>query len=69
MNKPMVKEFNAETQEEITREMTDFEYEQLLIANVEVEEQTAKEEAKAEAKRQALAALGLSQEIVNLLAE
>jgi hypothetical protein len=72
----MVKEFNVETQEEVTREMNDFEYEQLLIANAESEEQAAKQveedakaAAKAEAKAEALAALGLTQEAVNLLAE
>jgi hypothetical protein len=76
MTKPMIHEFNAETQENILREMNDVEYEQYL-ADVVLSEQraaerakvNAAEEAKKAAKAQALAALGLSQEIVNILAE
>ena len=58
------------------REMNDEEYNQYLIDAANEKEIVAAQaqanaavEAKAEAKRQALAALGLSQEIVNLLAE
>lgn len=76
MTKPLVYEFNVTTQEELTREMTDAEYEQHLLDVAETEELKAKQvetdaaaEAKKAAKAQALAALGLSQEVVNLLAE
>jgi hypothetical protein len=67
---------DVETHEQIIREMNDEEYTQHLIdvasANLAAEKQAEEEaiaEAKKEAKKQALAALGLSQEIVNLLAE
>jgi hypothetical protein len=67
---------DVETQEQIVREMNDEEYSQYLIdvasANVAAEKQAeeeAKVTAKVEVKKQALAALGLSQEVVNLLTE
>jgi hypothetical protein len=73
MTRPLVQIINIQTQEEVIREMNDAEYEQHLIdvaaaeaAKAEADSQAA---AKTEAKRQALAALGLSQEVVNLLAE
>lgn len=76
MTRPLIQDFNVETQELTVREMNDTEYEQCLIdrANaeqlkVEQAEADAKAEAKKAAKVQALAALGLSQEVVNLLAE
>jgi hypothetical protein len=76
MSRPNVYIFDCETQEGITREMNDEEYAQHLIDVANGEEIVAAQaqahaaaEAKAEAKRQALAALGLSQEIINLLAE
>jgi hypothetical protein len=76
MTKPIVHELNVETQELTVREMNDAEYTQHLIdvANAEQQaikqvEEDAKLVAKTEAKRQALVALGLSQEIVNLLVE
>jgi hypothetical protein len=76
MTRPIVQEFNVQTQELIVREMNDAEYAQHLIDVADAAERAAKQAeedakaaAKAEAKRQALAALGLSQEVVNLLAE
>jgi hypothetical protein len=76
MTRPLIAEFNLETQELIEREMNDAEYAQHLIDVADAAERAAKQAeedakaaAKAEAKRQALAALGLSQEVVNLLAE
>jgi hypothetical protein len=76
MTRPFVSIINVQTQEEIVREMNDAEYAQHLIdvANAEERavkqaEEDAKVVAKKAAKAQALAALGLSQEIVNLLAE
>ena len=70
----MVKEFNLETQEEVTREMNDFEHEQFLIANAEEEEHAAKkaeekalEDSKKAAKAELLATLNLSQETLDLL--
>jgi hypothetical protein len=76
MTKPKVSELNVETQELVIREMTDTEYEQYLIdiSNYEIEKQKQAEAdalaaAKAAAKAETLAALGLSQEVVNLLAE
>jgi hypothetical protein len=76
----MVSILDVETQIQVNREMNDAEYEQYLIDSAKAEtdlaaEAAAKAEAdaaaaaKTEAKRQALAALGLSQEIINLLAE
>ena len=69
----MVLEYNVETKEEVVREMNDEEYAQHLIdkANSDAAqaEINATIEAKKAAKAQALAALGLSQEVVNLLAE
>lgn len=73
MSRPLTSILDVETQELIIREMNDAEYEQHLIdvaaAETAKAEADAQAEAKAEAKRQALAALGLSQEVVNLLAE
>lgn len=76
MTRPMIHMLNVNTGEEVIREMNDAEYAQLLIDKAEIEaqqikqaEEDAKVAAKAEAKKQALAALGLSQEVVNLLAE
>lgn len=76
MTKPMTVVFDVTTMKETTREMTDEEYTQYLIDVSNAEERVAKqaevkalEEAKKAAKAEALTALGLSQEIVNLLAE
>lgn len=76
MIRPKVGFFDVVTQTESIREMNDAEYEQYLIDVSNAEEQAAKQaeetaalEAKKVAKAEALAALGLSQEIVNLLAE
>ena len=76
MTRPMVQDFNVQTQELTVREMNDAEYAQHLIDVADAAERAAKQaeedakaEAKAAAKAQALAALGLSQEVVNLLAE
>ena len=80
MTRPLIGILDAETQIQVNREMNDVEYEQYLIDSAKAEaELAAKAAAKAEAdaaaeakkaaKAQALAALGLSQEIVNLLAE
>jgi hypothetical protein len=72
----MIHMLNVNTGEEVIREMNDEEYAQLLVDKAEIEaeqikqlEADAKKAAKVEAKKQALAALGLSQEIINLLAE
>jgi len=76
MTKPMTIVFDVTTMEEIIREMTDEEYAQYLIDVSNAKEKEAKqaeakalEEAKKVAKAEALAALGLSQEVINLLAE
>lgn len=80
MTRPTIQQFDAQTQEMTERELNDAEYTQYLIdkADWETEEAArviaqaeadAQAAAKLEAKRQALAALGLSQEVVNLLAE
>jgi hypothetical protein len=76
MTRPIIQEFNVQTQELTVREMNDTEYAQHLIDVADTEqravkqaEEDAKVEAKKTAKAQALAALGLSQEVVNLLAE
>jgi hypothetical protein len=69
MTRPKVCIFNVETQEEVVREMNDIEYEQHLIDKAQGEIEQAKINAKKAAKAEALAALGLSQEVVNLLAE
>ena len=71
--KPNISIFDVETQEEVIREMTDSEYSQYLVDVAEFEtkraELDAQNIAKAAAKAEALAALGLSQEIINLLAD
>lgn len=69
MARPNVCIFNVETQEEVIREMNNIEYEQYLIDKAQGETFQAELDAKKAAKAQALAALGLSQEVVNLLAE
>jgi|LakMenEpi03Aug12_release.lakeMendotaPanAssembly.Ray.scaffolds.fasta_scaffold1717914_1 hypothetical protein len=80
MTRPITHIVNVTTGEEIVREMNDEEYAIWLndkekidaerFARLELQvEEDAKAEAKKTAKAQALAALGLSQEIVNLLAE
>lgn len=76
MNKPNVYIFDVESQTETIREMNDAEYAQYLIDKEVALEEAAKQaeeqaqiEAKKAAKAEALAALGLSQEVVNLLAE
>lgn len=76
MTRPMVYFYDSNTGEEITREMNDAEFAQCeidkaLVAEIAAKQQEAKalEDAKKAAKAQALAALGLSQEVINLLAE
>ncbi len=76
----MIHEVNVEKNIDIIREMNDAEYAQALIDKEQLEteraayeakqvEEDAKVEAKKAAKAQALAALGLSQEVINLLAD
>jgi hypothetical protein len=72
----MVQDFNVQTQELTVREMNDAEYAQHLIDVADAAERAAKQaeedaaaDAKKAAKAEVLAALGLSQEVVNLLAE
>ena len=63
MTKPQVKEYNCETQEEITRDATDAEIAQLAKDKAESDARKAEAEAKAQAKTAAegkLAALGLT---------
>jgi hypothetical protein len=76
MTRPMVNEVNLDKNINVTREMNDEEYAQYLIdqeaAKIELAKQAeedAKIAAKKAAKAEALAALGLSQEVINLLAE
>lgn len=76
MTRPIVHNINIQTQEETIREMNDAEFAQYQIdkAGFDKQEQLRLEEeaklaAKATAKAETLAALGLSQEIINLLAE
>jgi hypothetical protein len=76
MSRPNVYEFNAETQEEISREMNDEEYAQHENDMAAAAQRVAAQEeaatlaaAKAAAKAEALAQLGLSQEVINLLAD
>jgi hypothetical protein len=76
MSRPNVYEFNLDTQEEVIREMNDVEYQQYLVDLSAAESRAAEKAAaeaqaiaKAEAKAEALAQLGLSQEIINLLAD
>lgn len=73
MTRPKIFEFNLSTQEETLREMNDTEYLEYQL-NYEKQlakqaEEDAKVAAKQAAKAQALAALNLSQEVINLLAE
>jgi hypothetical protein len=63
MNKPQVKEYNCETQEEIIRDATNEEIAQIAKDKAVVDARIAEEEAKAQAKATAegkLAALGLT---------
>jgi hypothetical protein len=80
MSRPNTYIFDCETQQGIVREMNDVEYAQYLIDSEKAEAELAAEAsakatadaaaaAKTEAKRHALAQLGLSQEIINLLAD
>lgn len=69
MTRPMVYEINVQTQEETTREMNDAEFALFESNKIKAEEAGAALAAKAAAKAEALAALGLSQEAINLLAE
>lgn len=80
MTRPLIGIFDASTQEQVNREMNDAEYEQYLIDKARFDEERAVllaaqaeadalAEAKKAAKTEALTALGLSQEVVNLLAE
>lgn len=76
MTRPMISLFDANTGEAVIREMNDSEFAQYEIDKVDAEateamlaEAKALEDAKKAAKAEALAALGLSQEVVNLLAE
>lgn len=75
MTRPYVSIVDVQTQEEIIRKMNDAEYEQHLIDTAASKEQAAvqaqkdaEEETKKSAKIEALAALGLSADIINLLA-
>jgi hypothetical protein len=76
MSRPLIVIIDGLTQESVTREMNDVEFAQYEIDKVEMQkinaaqaEENAKVVAKQAAKAEALAALGLSQEVVNLLAE
>jgi uncharacterized membrane protein YkoI len=63
MSKPQVKEYNCETQEEITRDATDAEMAQMAKDKAEADARKSETEAKAQAKAAAegkLAALGLT---------
>jgi hypothetical protein len=74
MTRPIVNEFNMETQETVVREMNDAEYEIHLsdLADQESKaaaqsELDAQQAAKAAAKAELLAALNLSQETLDIL--
>jgi hypothetical protein len=80
MTRPLISILNVETQEQANREMNDAEYEQHLVDKARFDEEEALRltaqaeadalaEAKRAAKAEALAALGLSQEVINLLAD
>ena len=76
MTRPMISLSDGNTGESVIREMNDAEFAQYELDKAEAEateamltELNAAAEAKKAAKAQALAALGLSQEVVNLLAE
>jgi hypothetical protein len=80
MTRPITHIVNLTTGEEVIREMNDEEYAIWLndkekidaeraVRAAEQAEEDAKVAAKQAAKVQALAALGLSQEVINLLAE
>ena len=63
MNKPQIKEYNCETQEEIIRDATDAEIAQMELDAANAAARKAEAEAKAQAKTAAegkLAALGLT---------
>lgn len=64
---PIIKIVNAETGEEIEREMTTEELTQYLADNEALAAYKAEAEAKAAAKAELLAKLGITQEEANLL--
>ena len=67
MTKPIVKIVNCETGEELEREMTDLEYADYLADQAIVEAAHNEEIAKAEAKAELLAKLGISEDEAKLL--
>ena len=80
MTRPLITTFDAIDGVQITREMNDTEFAQYEIDKAffeqeksvraaEQAEEDAKMAAKKAAKEEALAALGLSQEVINLLAD
>jgi hypothetical protein len=76
MTRPIIGFFDVISQEETFREMNDAEFAQYEIDKASWEVEVAAQAeldvtaaAKKAAKAEALAALGLSQEIINLLAE
>lgn len=67
MSRPIVKEHNLETNEIIEREMTDEEYADYLKFQEEEEAKAEEERAKATAKADLLAKLGITEEEAKLL--
>ena len=67
MTKPQIKEYNCETQEEITRDATDAEIAQLAKDKAESDARKAEAEAKATAKVALLEQLGITEEQAKLL--
>jgi hypothetical protein len=67
MTKQQIKEYNCETQEEIIRDATDAEIAQMEIDAANAAARQAEAEAKAAAKVQLLAQLGITEEQAKLL--
>jgi hypothetical protein len=67
MTKPIIKEVNVSTGEEIEREMNAAEFAQYKIDQLENDELIAKTEAKAIAKAELLERLGITAEEAQLL--
>ena len=67
MSKPIIKIVNAETGEEIEREMTDAEFAQYEADQIAEAQRKANSEAKAAAKAALLERLGITEEEAKLL--
>jgi hypothetical protein len=67
MNKPMVREYNTQTNEIIDREMTDQEYAQYKVNQVEFIAEKAEADARTAQRQALLERLGITSEEAKIL--